>query len=245
MTCTHLFRPSKHLHYEQCCYCLTYHSTIAPEPETIYTDDYWSASHDHSTLLDQIHNVDVHQENGVSKYQFALDRIELSVPTDGEFRGSAIELGCAPGRFLQHLKGIGRFSRVVGVEACQAFEADIRQIGCFGGELVFGFFPEATKHLEAGSFQYVVAMDLLEHSHEPMAFLLECARLLERRGQLFLILPMVDGENEPEERFFHPIEHCFIYSQIHASEMLREGGFEDVKYDAWTTGHESISARKA
>src|SRR5687768_18617392 len=104
---------------------------VAPAPETIYDAGYWSHERGHSTLAEQVWNCESYKEGGKSKYEYVLERIQV------EDRSAALEIGCAPGKLLQLLRGIGRFQRVVGVETAREFERELREQGCFGGELVF------------------------------------------------------------------------------------------------------------
>jgi SAM-dependent methyltransferase len=243
MPCPHHFITSDHPQYLQCRECKSYRSTAALPPEELYGPDYWSAAAGHSTIREQVYNCDTHQEGAVTKYGFALRAIEESGLED---RSAAIEIGCAPGRLLLLLRGMARFHRVVGVEVDRAYEADIREIGCFGGELVFGLFPEATAGLEAGSFSLFTALDVFEHVAEPEAFLAEAARLLKPGGLLLLMAPLVceDG-TEMDGRFFEPAEHVWVHSRRHVEMLLAEAGFGLLEFSRWCPGHDVITARKA
>lgn len=236
MTCAHKFGKSGYYQYLRCEDCGTFKSTVAPPPETLYTADYWTHERGHSTLKEQAWNCGVHLESGKSKYQFVLDHIET------EDRSAALEIGCAPGNLLLMLKGIGGFEKVVGIEADIAFEKEIREIGAFGGLLVFGFFPSVTIGCAGEDFSLIIALDVFEHSHEPEAFLSEAARLLKQGGQLFLMLPLVGPDLE--ERFYNPTEHVYLHSKGNLSLMLLGAGFGDFKFDRWCNGHDLISARK-
>ena len=236
MACEHHYVHSNHEGYLLCGFCRTYRSLLAVPPEDLYTEDYWTHAEGHSTLKEQAYNVDEFIINGSSKAQYVLDRIEV------ENRGAALEIGCAPGRLLLLLKGIGGFRNVIGIEANRAYEKDIREIGCFGGDLLFGIFPDVTPQGWGGRFDYITAIDVFEHSWDPEAFLEECARLLKPGGQLFLMLPL--ASKELEERFFEAKEHVFIHSRPNLLVMLTEAGFSGFKAGNWTNGHDSISARR-
>jgi SAM-dependent methyltransferase len=236
MACAHSFLWSEARGYRRCVLCGSYHAPGTPPPETVYGAGYWSHDQGRSTLQEQVHNVDSHLERGVSKCQFVLDRITV------EDREAALEIGCAPGRLLLHLRGIGRFRRVVGVEADPGMEEEIRQIGCHGGELVFGLFPEATRALEAGAFTLIVALDLFEHIHDPAAFLAECARLLRPGGQLLMMCPLVLADMPLPAHAFNPTEHVWLHSEAHLRELLGDAGFAGVTLDRWCPGHEFASA---
>lgn len=235
MTCAHAYVNSVYQDYSKCAWCGTFRSTAALPPETLYDAQYWTHERGHSTIYEQIHNVDVLREGGKTKNEFILERIEV------KDRESALEIGCAPGKLLLLLKGISGFNRVVGIESVSDYEGAIREIGCFGGELIFGFFPECTNGLDAEQFNLILALDLLEHIYEPEEFLTESSRLLKQGGQLLLMLPLAE---ECPDRFFEPSEHVFIHSKQNMSNLLWESGFALTGFDLWTAGHSTVSARK-
>ena len=233
MACEHHYVKSDHEGYLLCAFCRSYRSLEPLEPELLYTESYWTHERGHSTLKEQAFNTDEFLVNGASKCQFVLDRIE--VPS----RGAALEIGCAPGRLLLMLKGLGRFEHVVGIEAHESYEQAIREIGCFGGPLIFGLFPDVEVE---GRFDYICALDVWEHSWQPVEFIRKCHDLLNPGGQLFIMAPFAGPDLE--ERFFHPIEHVWIFSKGYVDGLLQECGFRDVKFDNWTNGHDTLSARR-
>lgn len=238
MTCAHLYLPDSAPHapgYMKCCQCGTYHSYKALPPEQLYDAQYWTHERGHSTIVEQVHNVSIHQENGKTKNEFILERIEV------KDREAALEIGCAPGKLLLLLKGISGFNRVVGIESVPDYEGAIREIGCFGGELIFGLYPACTAALQPEQFNMILALDLMEHIHEPEEFLAESARLLKQGGQLLLMLPLAE---ECPDRFFEPSEHVWIFSKQHISDLLWQAGFALTEFACWCPGHSTVSARK-
>lgn len=238
MACLHEWHVSEQDAYDVCGFCGTYRSRVAPHPGELYGADYWTPERMHSTMPEQVYNVDGHRENGLTKNEFVLNHIEVGS------RAAAIEIGCAPGRLLLQLRGMAGFAQVIGVEAHPSFEKDIRQIGAFGGPLIFGLFPMATSSLPDESFSLVVALDVCEHSHEPEAFLAECSRLLEPEGQVLLMMPLIDRSVEMTGRMFHPREHVYMHSARNMAAMLADVGFTQIAFDRWCPGHELMSGRK-
>lgn len=229
--CEHHFIHSVREGYLKCGFCGSFMSIQAVRPENIYNEGYWTHEHGHSTLKEQAYNVDEYLVDGTSKCRFVLDRIESK-------RGAALEIGCAPGRLLLLLKGIGEFQEVVGVEACEDYVPHIREIGCFGGDILVGLFPDIQIDK---TFDYICALDVLEHSWNPVCFVEECFRLLNPGGQLFLMLPLA---GELEDRFFEPKEHVWIFSRGYLDGLLQGCGFSNIKFDRWTNGHDTVSARR-
>lgn len=237
MPCAHQFTPSRqYSQYEVCSHCGTYHSTANVDPMSIYGSEYWSGKL-HSTIEEQVYNVDVHTENGVTKNQFILDVIL----TPG--RDAALEIGCAPGSLLKRLREDAGFERVIGVDVDPAYEADIRRIGGHEGPLIWGLFPDATKVLRPDCMDLIVGCDVFEHSPEPEAFLAECSRLLKPGGQLILMVPLVALGGDLPERFFDPAEHVYLHSVGNMAVMARDAGFIDL-FSSWTAGHDVLEATK-
>lgn len=244
--CRHTYRPDPlHPGYVVCCACGTYKSTVAPPPEQVYTASYWSHERGHSTIAEQVHNVETHTENGVSKNDFILSLIDV------EDRSAALEIGCAPGALLGRLKRDAGFEWVVGMEGIsdRAVLNEIRNVAIEAGgwpyEVYGGFFPCPSFSRVYGTvFDLIVAADVFEHSHEPEAFLAECARLLKPGGQLLLMLPLA-LDDTPEQMWLAD-EHVYLHSPENMGAMLSDAGFEwDGDIHRWTAGHECVSARRA
>lgn len=237
MHCTHTFIPSNKQDYEVCTDCGTYHSLTAPPPEQIYSKDYWSEKHGHSSIEEQVHNVEVHTENGVSKNQFVIDSIEAT-------GFEALEIGCAPGCLLKRLEADSGFENVIGIEVDAAYSRSIVDNAGDNCDLHFGYFPAITKKwFDDKSFSLIIGLDIFEHSHEPEEFLKECHRLLKPNGQLLLMLPLRTPDESLPERFFDPIEHVFLHTEDNLTLMLADVGFMEIKMDRWTAGHDMVSAR--
>lgn len=222
--------------YRLCASCGSYRSIAAPDPKILYTPDYWTHECGHSTLAEQVYNLEQHKEGGRTKNDFIIEQLTRGT-------GAALEIGCAPGSLLRRLSLHG-FERVVGVETNAEWGPTIRRVGEHEDNLIFGFFPEATRYEPRGSFSLVVGSDVFEHVPEPAAFLQECARLLEPWGQFLLIAPIIVDGQKPDARFFVADEHIWLHSADNLAEMCWEAGFVDVTFDRWCAGHESLSARR-
>lgn len=236
MACAHVYVPSDATDYEVCVRCGTYHSTVAPPAHKVYTADYWSAARNHPTILEQVHNVDRHEEGGASKNAFLLDHIYTSG------RRAALEIGCAPGVLLKRLREEAGFATVMGVEYDAAFYWDMRPLAG-DAHFVFGEFPRVTASMPAGAFDLIVAADVFEHSHEPEAFLAACAWLLPEGGQLLLMLPVMCDALRGS-RFFHPEQHVYMHSRENLTALLQDAGFGVIQFDRWCLGHDTVSARR-
>lgn len=228
----HSFVPSHVADYEVCSTCGTYHSLKPEDPAKIYNVEYWSEKHHHSTMREQVYNIEEHKENGLSKAEFIENLIADRVPS------KALEIGCAPGVMLRRLRKLGL--EMTGVEFSQSMESEIRSIGEHTGELVFGPFP--TVDLPRDHYNLVLAMDVFEHSFFPELFIWKCSDVLREGGKLALMVPLMgEGFNE---RMFHPAEHVFLFTEKWMREALENFGFKDAKFDRWCSGHETVVATK-
>ena len=234
--CRHTYLPSRiHLGYEFCA-CGTYHSTEAPPPHEIYTDDYWTEAKGHSEFEDQIFNVDVLEIGGKTKNQFVLNLID----TPG--RMAVLEIGCAPGALLGRLKREAGFAIVDGVEVPWSWDEIIQGTAGCRVNLWHGVFPNQSAPLPSDFYDLIISLDTLEHSHEPQEFLSECCRLLKHGGQLILMLPLA-VEDTPE-RMFNPTEHVYLHSLGNLRAMLCDAGLQMEDIACWTAGHDVITARR-
>jgi SAM-dependent methyltransferase len=113
-----------------------------------------------------------------------LDRV---VPSHDSSTGltaglQILDVGCGAGNMIHHLS---RYGQVKGVEIDPRPIVVARQRGY---EVEQG---DATQPLpfEAGSFDLVTALDLIEHNEDDMAILRECYRLLKPSGHVVITVP--------------------------------------------------------
>jgi 2-polyprenyl-3-methyl-5-hydroxy-6-metoxy-1,4-benzoquinol methylase len=215
------------------CQCGTYCSLLL---QVDYADNYWSEKNGHSDMYSQAYNCDLHTENGVSKSRFILDRIASE-------RGTALEIGCAPGRMLYWLKWAARFKYVCAIDPADAIAIDA--ISAHAADAIFtGMFPDVIAELlKKQTYDYILASDVFEHSTQPTEFLAECARLLKPGGQLFLMLPLADGL-PLDSRMFVANEHAYLHSKSNMVAMMRDAGFDRLQTDRWCSGHDTITGFK-
>ena len=238
MSCGHHFVDSLRKEYGLCTVCGTARSKSAEDPYVIYSDDYYSPKHNRSTIEEQVYNVEVHKEHGITKNDFVIDRLKPP-----GFNG-VLEIGCAPGSLLKRMRVFG-FDRIVGIEVDQRYEPNIRSICGDGPELLFGFFPGITEEtFDKPKFSAVIALDIWEHFFDPKDALMECNRIMVPGAQLFLMLPLLLPGVGLDDRFFVPSEHVYLHSEAHIRELVEEAGFGSIKLDEWTNGHNSVSAIK-
>ena len=225
--------------YLICDECGTYVSNAYKDPAVLYLASYWEHASGHSTLEEQVHNVDVHTENGKTKNQFVLDLI------DCDRSKLCVEVACAPGVLLGRLKNDAGFKDVIGIEYDPAISKTIDKLSGGVCRVIYGGFPWVTQqHVDRGSVSLVVGLDVFEHSLAPSEFFNECGRMLCSGGQLILMMPIKLPGREIPPRFFSKEEHVQIPTMRYL-DILSENALMCVtRVLSWAPGHEVIVAKR-
>lgn len=159
----------------------------------------------------------------------------------GQNRGTAVEVGCAEGTLLLHLRKLGW--QAIGIEPDAQTAGAVRERT--GLDVRAGVFPD----LAAPACDLFIANDVLEHVPDPVRFLRAARTALRPGGVLFLQLPLLEKE-QPDfgsmtEKVFDPQEHVFIYSRDALATLLESAEFEVVENNAaWRRAHEIVIARR-
>lgn len=200
-------------------------------PPEIYTEGYWNRE-GFSTIPEQVYNVsEFKNEAGLTKNDMILKHCS---------KGShALELACAPGALLKSLRA--HYDHVVGVEVDTRNRADILKIADGHAAVVFGLFPEVSKHWPSESYDFITALDLFEHVDDPEVFMKEVLRLLKPDGTVVLMSPFLSVDRELPEQHFCP-EHIQLMSESYMKEWFSEL-FQKVELDEWLPGHNVIAGK--
>ena len=93
---------------------------------------------------------------------------------------------------------------------------------------------------QEGEYDAIIALDLFEHLTEPLKFLEECSKSLKEEGFLCFQTPCYDSELSYDEmmrkkgRFEKLLEaeqHVYLYSRNSIIRILRQFGFEHIKFE--------------
>lgn len=228
---THTFIPSDKTGYEICTGCSSYHSICAMDRVALYENDYWDEKNGHSFFGDQIANLTQDFEEGFSKVGKIMSFIEK--------QGPVLEIGCAPGVLLNRLRRKGY--SVWGVEPDKKLIPEIISVsGCKEDQILHGYFPEVK--LPNVKFDYIVAMDILEHIENTDEFIDAVYANLSNLGKLIIMLPLIkDGQTR--ERDFVPHEHIWIWQFEYIKDYL-VSKFNGLAYDKWREGHHIFLCHK-
>ncbi len=233
--------PSPHSpHYLVCARCGAHYAKKrlrADSIEKFYSyEGYWQQrqqSKQHPTLWERQQLLEAD-----GRVQCWIDAIQRHTGTK---TGTAVEVGCAEGTMLLHLRKLGW--QVTGIEPDAQTAAGVRER--HGLDVRAGVFPD----LAAPACDLFVANDVLEHVPDPLRFLKAARASLRPGGIIFLQLPLI----EKAQRDFGPItdkvfdvqEHVFIYTREALATLLETAEFEVLENNAaWRRAHEIVIARR-
>jgi SAM-dependent methyltransferase len=139
-------------------------------------------------------------------------------------RGSALEIGCSSGFFLEELLAQG-FREVRGcepsVEAKALAAASVRE-GIRTGFFHDGAFPD-------GSFDLICAFQTLDHLSDPIGILRTCRAKLRPGGLVYLIVHNADGLQAKvfgEKSPIIVVEHVYLFNPRTLAMAVEKAGFK-------------------
>jgi len=142
---------------------------------------------------------------------------------------SVLDIGCATGSLLAHLRSRGW--RVTGVEISPAavYARNTRNLDVRSLPLEENNFPSC-------SFDAVLASHLIEHLNNPRVFLREVRRILKDGGYFFITTPNISGF---QACLFKGLwrsaifDHLYLFSKRTLKKMLRDTGFKPELCRTW------------
>ncbi|MBN1837841.1 MAG: class I SAM-dependent methyltransferase [Spirochaetales bacterium] len=155
-----------------------------------------------------------------------FDRLAAGIPRPRKF----LDIGCATGMLLDHVRGQGW--EVEGVEVCrESAEHGIRERSL---RIHIGTLEEAS--LPGASFAVVHGSHLIEHVPDPRALLAEIRRVLAPGGRLIVTTPNVDGFQAKlfRGRWRSAIaDHLVLFSKRTLRALLVRAGFRVLAVRTW------------
>ena len=137
-----------------------------------------------------------------------------------------LDVGCGDGEALDILRHVGWQVRGVeldpnGVVSARAKGLDVRE-----GDLPSAAWPDA-------HFSAVTSSHVIEHLHDPAAFIAESRRILKPGGQLVVVTPNADAwtlaRYGADWLNLDPPRHLLIFTAPAIEALVRSCGFSDVK----------------
>lgn len=145
-----------------------------------------------------------------------------------------LEIGCGNGALLYLLLKNG-YVNIEGVEP--SFQAVERSHRLITNRIIKKPFDSSLYPEQ--SFAFIANFHLLDHLHDPSGFLLDCRKLLKRRGMLFIachneraLSARLLGEKSP----IYDIEHVFLFEKVTLKKLLEVHGFDVITIKTyWNT----------
>ena len=139
--------------------------------------------------------------------------------------GALLDVGCGSGGFALAMRDRGWDVRGTEFDPAAARAAETQGIAVDIGELSAIAYP-------SDSFDAITARHVLEHVQEPVAFLLECWRILRPGGRLVVVTPNVDslGHRHFADRWrgLEQPRHLFLYGSVSLRALFRRTGVDGV-----------------
>lgn len=137
-----------------------------------------------------------------------------------------LDVGCSTGHFLASIKGLA--GERVGLELDQNAVDFIRK------NLDFKVYSEPIEKVEIkeGLFDLITALQVIEHTEDPLAFLENIAKNLKPNGYLYLELPNVSDvflevyKISGYEDFYYREPHLWYFSRETLKLLLDKAGFK-------------------
>jgi SAM-dependent methyltransferase len=142
-------------------------------------------------------------------------------------KGSALEIGCSSGFFLEELQKQG-FREVHGCEP--SIEAKALAADSVKGGIHTGFFTDAV--YPDGSFNLICFFQTLDHLSDPLEMLRTCYRKLKPGGLMYIIVHNADGLQAKlfgEKSPIIDVEHIYLFNPKTLSMAVEKVGFETLK----------------
>ena len=141
-----------------------------------------------------------------------------------------LDIGCATGRLLAHLRERGWETTGVEISAPQAeYCRQKRNLNVQSSPLKENRFP-------SGAFNAVLASHLIEHLNDPAGLVREVSRILAPEGRFFVTTPNIAGFQARlfKSRWRSAIpDHLYLFSIKTLSRLLAENGFVIEKTITW------------
>ena len=203
-------------------------------------DTFWRAKPRSRAIPDIEKRGQLYRNDG--RLAFWLSIIEQWKPTGNR----VVEIGCAPGILLQELSNQGY--DCTGVELSRDVANWVHKHT--GLQVITGRFPD----IDLPTCDLFLALDVLEHCYEPVAFMNRVYEVLACGGVAIIQSPIVRPEEGYDttkpfgndfKRMFDEKEHVFIHSSTSIRRLAKLAGLGILSDQLkWRTGHEIVVFKK-
>jgi 2-polyprenyl-3-methyl-5-hydroxy-6-metoxy-1,4-benzoquinol methylase len=139
-----------------------------------------------------------------------------------------IDIGCGTGIFLQELKYLNTNTYLEGLE----FDTNARNIASQD----FNVYQELYDIKK--DFDVVTMIEVIEHLTDPLSFMKNVSKLLNKDGTLYLTTPNINSlrsklDKENYSEINKPF-HLIIFSQKSLEILLKKAGFTNIRFIRYT-----------
>jgi SAM-dependent methyltransferase len=157
--------------------------------------------------------------------------------------GRMLDVGCGPGFLLEAARERGWDA--VGIDPSPFSVAHVRRLGF---EAYEGLLHDVS--LQAGSFDAVALLQVIEHVLDPRELIAGCLRLLKPGGALLVATPnprsLLAYAQRERFNYWIPPVHCVWYTPSALKRVLRQAGFASVRTSTWSARargqHDGVAA---
>ncbi len=138
-----------------------------------------------------------------------------------------LDVGCGNGSFL-------RLAGLLGYEAegCEPDPLAVEAARACGQRVYRGTLP--CPEIPPGRFEHVTACHVIEHVHDPLAFLIHCREALRPGGRLWIQTPNLAGDGHAfwgrDWRGLEPPRHLTLFTPEALRRVCERAGFEEVRF---------------
>jgi 2-polyprenyl-3-methyl-5-hydroxy-6-metoxy-1,4-benzoquinol methylase len=207
--------------FKKCDKCQTVFISPRPEPEAL---DWWYGHSEHIK-----HSQEILRKTADKRQMIYDDRIDKLFSRTHNSVKSVLEIGCGTGNFLKLIKTRKPELKVTGVDLSpEAVElAKEKGIDCFNVS------AEAFAKENSGSYDLILAFEVLEHVFDPFSLIRALVRLLEKKGTICMTMPNYLSYDflhlgDVYKNFFGP-DHLNYYNQFSIKTLLEQGGCDHIE----------------
>ena len=107
-------------------------------------------------------------------------------------KGTVLDIGCADGMFSKVILDKSKAQKLIGIDVLKTSIAWANKHWAKGGKMKFMVKDAHKLDFASGSFDAVVALEVLEHVHKPLEVLKEVKRVLKKGGYGIFLVPSDD-----------------------------------------------------
>jgi len=153
----------------------------------------------------------------VGRRNLVLDTVAASLPSSTD---SILEVGCGTGGMLKALRELYPDTRILGAEPNESAGQLAEKSGCTVSTACFSALPYAD-----AEFDFLLALDVLEHCEDEQGALAEALRVLRPGGVLLLTVPAMPsmwGPHDEVNAHFRRYTAAALNGELDAAGFARD-----------------------